>query len=225
MGANWTTQSLSLANITAVWFNSATLGLAGGSSASPGLLKTTNSGANWSALTSPAGSSSISGLTGAANTWWLSQQGFNIYKSVNDGANWTTDYTVTTGSFYHMTKSRSGATLWAVRSNGAISRYGQPITGVSNPTATIPSEYALLQNYPNPFNPVTKISFDLPKTGLVSLKVFDILGKEVATLVNEVKNPGSYIVDFDGASLSSGVYFYRLETNGFTSVKKMMLIK
>ena len=99
------------------------------------------------------------------------------------------------------------------------------VTGGVTPITQIPGEYKLGQNYPNPFNPVTKISFDLPKTGLVSLKVFDVLGKEVATLVNEVKNPGSYTVDFDGASLSSGVYFYRLETNGFVATKKMMLIK
>ena len=102
---------------------------------------------------------------------------------------------------------------------------GGLITGVTPVTSKIPNKYVLEQNYPNPFNPVTKISFDLPKTGLVSLKVFDVLGKEVATLVNEVKNPGSYIVDFDGASLSSGTYFYRLESNGFVSTKKMMLIK
>ncbi|MCX6165783.1 MAG: choice-of-anchor J domain-containing protein, partial [Ignavibacteriae bacterium] len=98
------------------------------------------------------------------------------------------------------------------------------VTGVEN-NSHIPTTYSLSQNYPNPFNPVTKISFGIPKSGLVSLKVYDVLGKEVVTLVNEVKNPGSYIVDFNGASLSSGIYFYRLETNGFTSVKKMMLIK
>jgi hypothetical protein len=89
----------------------------------------------------------------------------------------------------------------------------------------VPNEYRLEQNYPNPFNPVTKISFDIPKTGFVSIKVFDVLGKEIKTLVNEVKNPGSYTVDFDGISLASGTYFYRLESNGFVSTKKMIFIK
>jgi hypothetical protein len=98
------------------------------------------------------------------------------------------------------------------------------VTGIST-NQNLPKQYNLSQNYPNPFNPVTKISFDIPKSSLVSLKVYDVLGKEVASLVNEVKNPGSYIVDFNGVSLSSGIYFYKLETNGFTSVKKMMLIK
>ena len=98
------------------------------------------------------------------------------------------------------------------------------ITGVVN-NSEVPKAYSLSQNYPNPFNPVTKISYEIPKSGLVTLKVYDILGKEIATLVNEVKNPGSFVVDFNGTSLSSGMYFYRLESGGFVSTKKMMLIK
>ncbi|MFZ4590997.1 MAG: T9SS type A sorting domain-containing protein, partial [Ignavibacteria bacterium] len=77
----------------------------------------------------------------------------------------------------------------------------------------------------NPFNPTTKISYALPKSGLVTLKVYDILGKEVATLVNEVKNVGSYTIDFNGSNLSSGVYFYKLSVGDFSSIKKMTLIK
>jgi len=96
---------------------------------------------------------------------------------------------------------------------------------VSNNTNGVPVEYKLSQNYPNPFNPVTKISFDIPKQGLVTLKIYDVLGREVRTLVNEVKNAGSYTVDFNAAELSSGVYFYKLEVNGFSDVKRMMLIK
>jgi hypothetical protein len=92
-------------------------------------------------------------------------------------------------------------------------------------SSQIPQKYNLEQNYPNPFNPVTKINFDLPKSGFVTLKVYDMLGQEVATLVNGTKNSGSYIVDFDGSSFSSGMYFYKLESNGFTATKKMMLIK
>ena len=93
---------------------------------------------------------------------------------------------------------------------------------ISNNT---PKEYSLLQNYPNPFNPVTRINFDIPKQGLVTMKVFDILGREVRTLVNEIKAPGRYSVDFNGTEFSSGVYFYRLESNGFTDIKRMILIK
>ncbi|MCX6164744.1 MAG: T9SS type A sorting domain-containing protein, partial [Ignavibacteriae bacterium] len=99
------------------------------------------------------------------------------------------------------------------------------INSTNNISNIIPKQYSLNQNYPNPFNPVTRINFEIPKQGLVNLKVYDVLGREVKSLVNEVKAPGVYSVDFNGAELSSGVYFYRLESNGFTDIKKMMLIK
>jgi hypothetical protein len=101
---------------------------------------------------------------------------------------------------------------------------GPTLTGIVW-NQTNPETYKLSQNYPNPFNPVTKINYALPKSGFVTLKVYDILGKEVATLVNEVKNVGAYSIDFNGVSLSSGVYFYRLTVGDFSSVKKMTLLK
>ncbi len=89
----------------------------------------------------------------------------------------------------------------------------------------IPSKFELSQNYPNPFNPSTKISFALPTDGKVSLKIYDMTGKEVMTLVNEVKTAGYYSVSFNASSLSSGVYFYSLSADNFNATKKMMLIK
>jgi hypothetical protein len=89
----------------------------------------------------------------------------------------------------------------------------------------IPTVYDLSQNYPNPFNPSTKIKFSLPESGMVSLKIYDILGREVATLINE-ELPASYqTVDFNASNLSTGIYFYRINVNNYTSVKKMILIK
>jgi hypothetical protein len=98
------------------------------------------------------------------------------------------------------------------------------ISGISN-NINIADSYSLSQNYPNPFNPVTKINFSIPKSGLVTLKVFDILGKEVATLVNEVRNAGEHTVDFNALNLPSGAYFYRIEAGDFKAVKKMLLLK
>jgi len=90
----------------------------------------------------------------------------------------------------------------------------------------IPTDYSLSQNYPNPFNPTTIINFGLPKAGFVKLVVYDILGRTVATLINnESKEAGNYKADFDGTNLASGVYFYRIESSEFSSVKKMLLIK
>ena len=85
--------------------------------------------------------------------------------------------------------------------------------------------YALSQNYPNPFNPTTTINYQLPQNGYVTLKVYDILGKEVSTLVNEQKNQGRYSVNFDGSKLASGVYVYQIRVNDYISSKKMLMIK
>ncbi|MBI5403805.1 MAG: T9SS type A sorting domain-containing protein [Ignavibacteriae bacterium] len=100
-----------------------------------------------------------------------------------------------------------------------------PPSGTGTIGANTPTQYSLNQNYPNPFNPVTRINFAIPKQGLVTLKVYDVLGREVKTLVNEVKTPGNYSVDFNGTELSSGVYFYKLESNQFSDIKRMILIK
>ena len=90
---------------------------------------------------------------------------------------------------------------------------------------TNPNEFILSQNYPNPFNPNTTINYSLPKQSNVTIKVYNILGKEVLTLVNENKPRGNYSVEVNANNLSSGVYFYRLSTGQFAQVKKMILIK
>jgi hypothetical protein len=89
----------------------------------------------------------------------------------------------------------------------------------------VPGEYSLHQNYPNPFNPSTKIAFKVRETGFTSLKVYDVTGKEVTTLVNEKKEAGEYVAEFDARSMASGVYFYRLHSGGFTTSKKMLLLR
>jgi hypothetical protein len=100
-----------------------------------------------------------------------------------------------------------------------------PILNIKNLDGGIPDNYALSQNYPNPFNPTTKINFAIPKQGFVSLKVYDILGRMVSQLVNEVKTAGTYSVDFNASNFASGIYFYKLEVNNFTDVKRMMFLK
>lgn len=96
------------------------------------------------------------------------------------------------------------------------------ITGIEE---KIPAEFSLSQNYPNPFNPTTTIQYSIPKTSFVSLKIYDVLGKEVASLVNEELSAGVYDRTFNAANLSSGIYFYTLRANNFTATKKLMLVK
>jgi hypothetical protein len=102
---------------------------------------------------------------------------------------------------------------------------GNTPSGVNGNTQTA-YQYNLYQNYPNPFNPSTSIEFYLTKQSLVNLKVYDIVGKEVATLVNnDLRKEGLHQVTFDGSNLSSGVYYYKITAGEFTDVKKMMMIK
>ena len=98
--------------------------------------------------------------------------------------------------------------------------------GVEEPTAgKLPASFELMQNYPNPFNPTTNIRYDIPKAAKVTLKIYDILGREVKTLVNTIQSPGQYTVAFNAQDLASGVYFYQIHAGSFVATKKLMLVK
>ncbi|MCW8810557.1 MAG: T9SS type A sorting domain-containing protein, partial [Ignavibacteriaceae bacterium] len=107
------------------------------------------------------------------------------------------------------------------------------ITNVDSKEDGLVNEFRLEQNYPNPFNPSTKIKYTIPsviasgakQSHFVSLKIYDVLGNEVATLVNEYKQSGSYEIEFNAAGLSSGIYFYKLQAGGFIETKKMILLR
>ncbi len=143
----------------------------------------------------------------------------------------------------------SGGAALTSGSYGILGTLGQPaigrLTGASNihevgfwylpnrittgvkqePDKGLPTEYRLEQNYPNPFNPATTIAFSLPSKQSATLKVYDVLGREVAVLINESKEPGKYIVSFDASGLPSGTYFYRLQAGSFVATKKLMLLR
>ena len=99
------------------------------------------------------------------------------------------------------------------------------ISEVVNRKDQLPSKYNLFQNYPNPFNPVTTIKYSVPGSSFVSLKVYDILGRAIESIVNEEKSPGVYTVKFDGSTLVSGIYFYRLHAGNYSETKKFILMK
>jgi hypothetical protein len=94
-----------------------------------------------------------------------------------------------------------------------------------NPDRPAPARFGLSQNYPNPFNPVTVIRYELPEAGTVRLQIFDVLGRAVATLVDERRDAGIYEVPFNARNFASGTYFYRLQSGSFVQTKKMMLVK
>ncbi|MBK8554074.1 MAG: PQQ-binding-like beta-propeller repeat protein [Ignavibacteria bacterium] len=108
--------------------------------------------------------------------------------------------------------------------NEIKAKYGL-IENINSISTEVPGKFKLSQNYPNPFNPVTNLEFGISDLGFVTLKIYDILGNEMETLVDEQMNPGTYSVQFDGSKYSSGIYFYRLSASGFTETRKMNLIK
>jgi type IX secretion system substrate protein len=146
-----------------------------------------------------------------------------VFRTTNMGQSWI-NYNGGSLPAYFTVRSlwSSDAGIYA----GALGMHfaSKPI-GIINNNGNIPAAFSLHQNFPNPFNPATYIQYDIPKRSYVVIKVYDINGKEIRILVNETKHTGSYQVLFDGSSLSSGVYFYRLMTDEFTQTKKMTLVK
>ncbi|HMQ99840.1 MAG TPA: T9SS type A sorting domain-containing protein, partial [Ignavibacteria bacterium] len=143
------------------------------------------------------------------------------------GTTWTLSHTHT-GAQNDISLATDGVgclTGWSAGATGTIAKMTGVPVGINDPTSEIPSSYSLMQNYPNPFNPVTNITFAMPVAGNVELKIYDILGKEVASLVSGNLTAGTHVVPFDASALASGVYIYKLTSGSFIDSKKMVLIK
>jgi photosystem II stability/assembly factor-like uncharacterized protein len=150
-----------------------------------------------------------------------------LYKSTNGGEVWKGMDTLPTPRIHALAFDTTGNGRVLI---GSLNFYGIYSTSLMQllaifPTPTYPEYYYLHQNYPNPFNPSTTIRYQIPKEGMVTLKVYDLLGKELAELVNGRKSPGLHSVDFHAGSYSSGVYFYELRSGSFIETKKLVLMR
>jgi photosystem II stability/assembly factor-like uncharacterized protein len=188
--------------------------------------KTTNAGQNWNQIILPQQMNSVR-FTDVNKGWTCGVNGGILFSS-NGGGNWSpqaSGVSVTLNELYMLNQN----TGWIAGNNGLILKTTDGGPSAINPISNeIPSEYRLYQNYPNPFNPSTKIKFSVPAVETIhelSLRVYDILGREVATLVNEQLKPGSYEVEWDASNYPSGVYIYKLQTESFSEIKKMILLK
>ena len=153
-----------------------------------------------------------------------------LWTAENDGQDWTWRQEIIDLSSYSNKQNLRLAWQYAGNDGDIVGVDGVKLTGftstgVEDNQNTQPTDYALYQNYPNPFNPTTMINYSLPKSGNVQLKVFNILSQEVMTLINDFNKAGLHSVQFNASGLASGIYFYKIQSGSFSSVKKMILIK
>jgi len=198
-----------------------------------GIFRSVNNGQSWAALNSGLTSTSILALAVGGSYLFAGTAGWNsgnnIFLLTDIGTRWTSvsDGISTTSvtSVYMLTTV--GNDLFAGTDDGVWRRpLSQMVpTGVKDDAPLLPKEFALEQNYPNPFNPTTSIRFALPKSSYVTLKTFNLLGQEVAALVNQELPAGYHEVTWDACKMPSGMYFYRLQTKEFTQTRKLLLLK
>ena len=190
------------------------------------IFKTMNKGDNWIQISSTGFSSNgnIFFVNDSTGYVCINSSNGNIYKTTNGGYNWTPQITNPFIGIYNLFFINPN-TGYAGGHNGLIFKTTNGGVFVNQIGSEIHNGFSLYQNYPNPFNPSTKIKFQISKLSDVKLVVYDIPGREVATLVNEKLKAGTYEVEFEGKSLPSGVYFYSFVTESFKETKKMVLIR
>jgi len=197
------------------------------------LAKTTNGGNNWTVYTFPSVFRAASVCFPTLNNGFVCGEDDNpsgpdvskIYLTTNAGLNWILSSSPSSRKLRTLSFI-SATTGYAAGDRGIILKTtngGQ--IWINKISSVVPSEFILEQNYPNPFNPNTIIRYHVKENTDVIIKIYDILGKEITTLVNEKHSPGIYEVDWNALNCSSGIYFYRLETKNYTETKKMMLVK
>lgn len=197
--------------------------------------RTTDGGNSWETFYLPSKDNSayptdIEFVPGNPSKVWFVNNGGSLYYSSDTGRTWT-EQKIYNGPLHGediiFTDSTHG---WLLCDSGKVfytSNNGGMIAVDTSIEKNIPSKYLLMQNYPNPFNPTTTINYQLPQDGFVTLKVYDALGREVATLVDEYQKAGTYSIDYEvkSSELASGIYFYKLTSGSYSAVKKMVVLK
>ena len=221
-GNNWgSVPSGTSIPLRSIFFANDTIGYIAGFNGT--FLKTTNGGDNWFSLPTGNSGNYRTVYFTSVDTGYISSN--TIYKTTNGGVNWSSQ-SVPSGVNLNSMCFPATDTGFVVGDNGVILKtVTGGLTNAGQTNNVIPESFKLYQNYPNPFNPTTNIRFEIPQQSLVKLIVYNILGREIATLVNEKLSAGSYETDWNGTGYPSGVYFYKIIANDFVNVKKMVLIK
>jgi len=222
-GSSWSSQSPGGCDLHSVSFVNSTTGWAVGGCGY--IFATTNGGSDWTPQMS--GGCDLYSVCFANSTtgWAVGSCGGTIWATSDGGSTWASQIN-SANTDLHAVQFVDAKTGWAVGGSVILHDTSGIILSVrENKLSTLPSGFALRQNYPNPFNPTTTIHFSLPKSSYVTLKVYNMLGQEVATLVNGERTAGEYSVEWQSNTFPSGVYFYRLNAGSFSSIKKMILMK
>ena len=192
------------------------------------MLRSDDGGINWTVPVYPSSNLLYSVSFGDPNNGFAVGLQGRILKTADGGVNWI-ELPYISSYHYHGVSFSDQNHGTIVGYDGVILRTttgGLSWTeGDKKGDRHIPQHLSLSQNYPNPFNPSTSLAFDLPRTSIVTLKIYNMLGEEVATLVSDRLSAGSYSYEWDASSLASGVYIYRLEAEGFVQTRKMILMK
>jgi photosystem II stability/assembly factor-like uncharacterized protein len=220
-GINWSTlNSLSTSHFKSIFFLTLNTGFVCGNNGI--VYKSTNGGVNWSALNSLVTSNLNSVYFLNPDTGWVA--GINsILKTTNGGLNWINQYS--SNASLNSIRFFNSFIGWSCGGNKMLYTNSGGIVNIKEISSLKPSMHKLYNNYPNPFNPTTKIRIDLPDENTAILKVYDNLGRGVTTLLNRKLKPGTYDIEFNASSLSSGIYFYKLTSGNYTSTKSMVIIK
>jgi len=195
-----------------------------------GVFRSTDNGTSWTAMNTGLTNTYVSSFVVTGTNVFAGTYG-GVFLSTNNGTSWTaanTGLTNTIVSALALSSNGTGGTILFAGTNnsGVWSRpLSEMITSVNESPADLPRHMSLNQNYPNPFNPITVISYELPVMSSVRLSIFDMLGREIAVLVNETKPAGSYQVQWNAEHATSGVYYSRMATGNFVSTKKLVLLR
>jgi photosystem II stability/assembly factor-like uncharacterized protein len=190
------------------------------------IVKTTNGGDNWSLVNDNATAGAGWDMSFPnTNTGYVCTGNGYILKTTNAGLNWGVQNTPLTENLYQIHFPSVNTGYVACWSGKILKTTNGGLTFTANVNGEIPEKYELEQNFPNPFNPQTTIRFSVPKKEFITLKVFDIKGQEVKSLIADEYQPGNYEIKLTGEGLSSGVYYYRMQSKDYSQTKKMILLK
>lgn len=190
-----------------------------------GIMKTMDSGATWERVDEPSGKKLTNIYFHDALNGVIVGQNGTVLTTTDGGATWVDEDDGDTGTKFQNAYMFDATTIIVVGKGDVILQKGTPMSAVAENSTNAPARFELGQNYPNPFNPTTTIPFSLEQAGTVSLKIYDVTGRQVTELINENFAAGSHLVQFDASELGSGIYIYQIQSGKSIAQKKLLLVK